>query len=148
MYSAAEFWRFQQQLHCVSVSKGLLNMQSDRFIRNVLWVSVGFNLLGAMAFLFPETVGQLSALPLPVPRLFTWLLASMVLLFGGMYAWLAMQLEINRPLLTIGAICKGLVFCVFSVCWLLDDVPFLSVVGASGDLVLAGIFTWWLIGSR
>ncbi|MCA9075161.1 MAG: hypothetical protein KDA93_09015 [Planctomycetaceae bacterium] len=123
-------------------------MQSERFIRSVLWVAVGFNLLGAMAFLFPETVGQLSALPVPVPRLYAWLLASMVLMFGGMYAWLAMQLEINRALLAIGAIGKALVFCVFTACWLLGDVPFLAILGASGDLILAGLFTNWLIRSR
>ena len=145
MHTAAEFWRIQLQLHCVCLLRGLPNMQSERFIRNVLWISVGFNLLGAMAFLFPATVGQLSALPTPVPRLYTWLLASMVLLFGGMYAWLAMQLEINRPLLAIGAIGKLLVFCVFTACWMLGDVSPLAVAGASGDLALAGLFTWWLI---
>lgn len=122
-------------------------MQSERFIRTVLWVSVGFNLLGAMAFILPETVGQLSALPVPAPRLYAWLLASMVLMFGGMYAWLAMQLEINRPLLAIGAIGKALVFCVFTTCWLVGDVTFLAVAGASGDLVLAGLFAWWLVKS-
>lgn len=123
-------------------------MQTERFIRSVLWISVGFNVVGALAFLFPQTIGQLSALPIPVPRLYSWLLASMVLLFGGMYGWLAMQLEIHRPLLTIGALSKTFVFCVFVASWALGEVPLLSVVGASGDLVLAGLFTWWLMGAR
>jgi len=120
-------------------------MKHDRFIRRVLWVSVAFNILGTLAFLFPATVGQLSGFPVPVPRLYGWILASMVLMFGGAYAWLALQPAINRPLLVLGAISKAAVFCVFLTCWLLGDIPLLGVVGASGDLVLAALFAWWLI---
>ncbi len=119
-------------------------MKSERLIRTILWVSVAFNFVGALAFLFPDTIGQLSGFPVPVPRLYGWILASMVLMFGGAYAWLATQLQINRPLLAFGATSKALVFCVFLACWLLGDVPFVGVVGASGDLVLSGLFFSWL----
>ncbi len=120
-------------------------MRQDRFIRTVLWVSVAFNICGTMAFVFPATVGQLSGFPVPVPRLYSWILALMVLMFGVAYAWLALQPQIDRPLLALGAISKTAVFCVFATCWILGDIPFLGIVGASGDLVLAASFAWWLV---
>src|SRR5262249_19073258 len=41
-------------------------MTRDELMRRVLWASVFFNLLGAVLFLFPASIGRLAGLPAPV----------------------------------------------------------------------------------
>jgi hypothetical protein len=114
------------------------------FIRKVLWATVFYNLAGALAFAFPESVGQLAGLPVPVPRLYSVLLAIFVLLFGAVYLWLALQPTIDRPLLGFAALGKSSVFVAAVVLWLLGEGPGWFIPGATGDLIFAAIFTWWL----
>ena len=72
---------------------------SDPLIRRALWVSAIFNASGAVAFAFPAgPLGQLAGLPADVPGIYRALLAMFVLLFGGMYAWLAVQPAVHRPM--------------------------------------------------
>ena len=108
------------------------------------FASAFFNLGGALAFAFPASVGRLAGFPGPAPRLYTAFLAVMVALFGGAYAWLARQPEIDRPLVAFSALGKTGFFAVAFACWLLGEVPARGVIGASGDLVFAAIFAWWL----
>ena len=116
-------------------------------MRRALWASVAFNLGGVLLFAFPESIGQLAGLPAPVPRIYTTLLALFVALFGGAYAWLARQPEIDRPLVALAAIGKSGFFAVMAVCWLLGEAPGRGVVAATGDLMFAVVFAWWLLGS-
>jgi hypothetical protein len=116
----------------------------DAVVRRALWVSVPYNVVGALMFAFPETIGRVAGLPAPVPRVYTASLAVLVLLFGATYAWLALQPRIDRPLVAFSAIGKASVFTVVLVCWLLGEGPALGVLAASGDLALAAIFAWWL----
>jgi hypothetical protein len=118
-------------------------------MRGALWVSVVYNVGGALLFAFPSSpLGQFADLPTPVPPLYGALLALFVVLFGGAYAWLAQQTTIDRPLVALAAIGKTGVFAVIVTCWLLGEAPGRGVLGASGDLVLAGIFAWWLLVAR
>jgi hypothetical protein len=115
----------------------------------VLWATAVFNLGGGLLFVFPESaVGQLAGMPLPAPRPYTILLAFFVLLFGGAYAWLALQKTIDRPLVAFAAIGKAGAFTIFFAFWLLGDLPVRSVLAATGDLIFAGLFLYWLRGSR
>jgi hypothetical protein len=118
---------------------------SETFIRRVLWVSAAFNLGGALLFAFPASLGQLLGLPVPVPGVYTALLVVFILLFGGTYAWVASQPTINRPMVALGAIGKASAFAAVFACWLAGAAPALSVVGMSGDLVLATLFASWLL---
>jgi hypothetical protein len=116
----------------------------DAFIRKVLWATVFYNLAGALAFAFPASIGQLAGLPLPVAPIYSVLLAIFVLLFGAAYLWLALQPTIDRPLIGFAALGKASVFVAAIVLWLLGEGPGLFVPGATGDLIFAALFSWWL----
>jgi hypothetical protein len=121
-------------------------MIPDKIFRGVLWATVVFNVGGAMLFLFPSSsLGQLAGLPAPVPAVYTALLAEFVLLFAGGYAWLALQPTIDRALVGFAAIGKTGAFLVITGFWLTGAVPARGVLAASGDLIFACIFAWWLL---
>ena len=118
----------------------------DRFMRSVLWLSFVLNLGGAFLFAFPSSpLGQLAGLPAATPPIYRALVALFVVLFGGSYAWLARRPTIDRPLVGLAAIGKVGAFKVVFLLWLLGDVPGRGVLAITGDLILAGIFTWWLL---
>lgn len=119
-------------------------MTRDDFMRRALRATAVLNVGGALMFAFPESVGRLGGLPAPVPHLYAWFIALLVLLFGATYAWLARQARIDRPLVAFCALGKTGFFAVVLLCWLVGEVPGLSVVTASGDLAFAAIFAWWL----
>lgn len=115
-------------------------------MRRALWTSVVFNLAGALGFAFPETFGRLAGLPSPVPHVYSATLAFLVALFGLTYGWLARQPRIDRPLVVFCTIGKAGFFTIVLACWLLGDLPASALRAAVGDLALAGIFAWWLVG--
>ena len=121
-------------------------MNRDRILRRALWFSVPYNIGGAALFAFPSSpFGQFAALPTSVPLLYHALLGFFVLLFGGAYAWLAMQREIDRPMVALAAIGKAGVFTLILVLWMVGSAPARGVLAAGGDLVLAAIFAWYLM---
>jgi hypothetical protein len=124
-------------------------VNKDTFIRRVLWATAVFNLGGALLFAFPASVvGQLAGMPVPVPAPYTILLAFFVLLFGGAYAWLALQAVIDRPMVAFAAIGKAGAFAIFFVFWMVSEVPARGVMAATGDLIFSGLFLYWLLGTR
>ena len=123
-------------------------MQRDRFMRRTLNVTAIANLGAALMFAFPESLGGLAGLPTPVPTVYSATLAVLVALFGATYAWLARQPVIDRPLVVFSALGKTSFVIVVLLCWLSGQVPFITLLTASGDLVFAGIFAWWLLGER
>jgi hypothetical protein len=122
-------------------------MTRDDLMRRALWASAFFNLGGALLFLFPASLGRVAGLPVPVPAAQSALLAFFVLLFGGTYAWLAVQPRFDRPLVAVSAIGKAGAFAVVVACWILGAVEGRAVLAITGDLVFAAIFAWWLLGS-
>jgi hypothetical protein len=121
-------------------------MNTTRLVRYSLWASVPFNVLAAYMLAFPASaLGQLAGLPQSVPAIHAGLLSFIVLLFGGVYAWLASRPEIDRPLLAIGAIGKSGVFAVTLVVWLAGASSGRTVLLASGDLAFASLWAWWLV---
>jgi len=120
---------------------------TDDMMRRTLWASAIFNLGGAVMFAFPASVGRLAALPVPVPTVYSVLLALFVTLFGGAYAWLASQARIDRPMVAFSAIGKASAFAATAACWLAGEAPGLAVLAITGDLVFAAVFTWWLLSA-
>jgi hypothetical protein len=120
-------------------------MSKDRFMRGALWATVALNLLGVFVFA-PPAVGYPSALmPLAAPPYYAAQVAFTIALFGGVYAWLACQRHINRPLVIVGALGKLGFFLLAVAYWLAGDLSADVVPKAAPDLVLAGIFLWWAL---
>ena len=124
-------------------------MNRDRVVRRALWISVVYNSGGALLFAFPSSaLGRLAGLPSPVPPIYSTLVALFVALFAGLYGWLAMQPEIDRPMVALGAIGKAGAFSSMVALWGFGELRALVVLAGTGDLILAAIFIWWLLGGR
>lgn len=118
-------------------------MSHDRIIRSALWFTVALNTLGVAIFA-PAALGFSSPmLPLPGPRYYIAQVACTVGLFGGVYAWLATQRVINRPLVVVGGLGKLGFFLSTLAFALAGDLPLMTAAQASPDLLLAAIFLWW-----
>lgn len=120
----------------------------DSVMRAVLWIGAAFNFCAAAMVAFPETLGVFSGLPGTGPLFYRWMLVLFVALFGGAYAWLALQQQITRPLVAMAALGKTGVFIVALVCWILGDIPLQSLPPAVCDLAFALVFAWWLRATR
>jgi hypothetical protein len=124
-------------------------MDKEKWFRRTLWLSVVYNLGGAFLFAFPSSaLARLTGLPGPFAHVYCAMLAFLVSLFAGAYAWLAVQQDIDRPLVAFSAIGKGGAFSLILAFWFLVQTPARGVLAASGDLAFAGIFASWLLGSR
>lgn len=123
------------------------HLERDRVVRLALRASIFFNGIGAIAFAFPASVGALMGLPPEVPAIYRFTVPLFVLLFSAIYAWLASQETINRPMVAFSGVGKGLFFVLAFVLWLAGEASILTVAGASGDLLLAIVFLRWATGA-
>ena len=121
-------------------------MNLEKLTRATLLLSAPFNLVAACGLLFPaSSLGQLIGLPSPVPVVYSAILAYMVLIFGGVYAWLALQDSINRPLLAVGVIGKLGVFAICLGLWLMSQADVATVLVSSVDLALGLLWLSYLL---
>lgn len=124
-------------------------MNRDRIVRTALGLSVFFNLFGAGLFAFPGSpLGEFVGLPEAVPVIYRGVVAFFVVLFGGAYGWLALQAVIDRPMVGFAAIGKTGFFLLVLVFFLIGEASGLALGAASGDLLFAGVFGWWVWGGR
>ena len=121
-------------------------MSRDEIMRKALWTTAGFNVLGALLFGFPDSIGQLAGVPGGAPGVYRAMLALFIQLFGGAYAWLAQSEVINRPMVALGALGKAAAFFTVFLFWMFGAGSLLSVVAITGDLAFAALFAWWLMG--
>jgi hypothetical protein len=117
--------------------------------RRLLWVAAVFNVFAACLLGFPgSALGQWTGLPAEVPLMYRLIVAVFVLLFAGSYAWLGSQGEPNRPMVALSAIGKVSVVVAMIALWLGGEASLTSLAAASGDLVFAAVFVWWLSVSK
>jgi uncharacterized BrkB/YihY/UPF0761 family membrane protein len=122
---------------------------STELFQRILWAAAAFNVLIACMVGFPASpAGQLAGLPAEVPLEYRAILATFVLLFAGVYAWLATQPEPNRPMVVLGALGKASVVVVGTAVWLATQAPVSSLGAVAADLVFVLAFAWWLKGSN
>jgi hypothetical protein len=128
---------------------GIARMDRDGLMRRTLKISVIYNFAAAFLFAFPSSsLGRLAGLPPVVPDVYRMLLGFFVVLFGATNAWLAYEPDIDRPLVAFATIGKAGAFGIILTLWLSGRSPGRGVLAAIGDLVLAGIFAWWLFGEH
>ncbi|MBL0178996.1 MAG: hypothetical protein IPP98_07720 [Gemmatimonadetes bacterium] len=118
-------------------------MLSDRLLRAALWASVALNTLGVVVFTLPALGHTTPLLPLAVPPYFAAQIGFTIALFGCVYAWLATQEHINRPLIVVGGLGKLGFFGLTLAYALAGDLPLSMAVNATPDLILAAAFLIW-----
>jgi hypothetical protein len=127
-------------------------MNRETVLRATLWASVIYNALGAWALAAPGSwAGGMAAVPAGAPFLFRAELAFVVALFGALYLWLALRTRLDEtvvPLVVLAAVGKAGFFAIYVATWLRGDIPAGAVVSASGDLLFALVFVWWLTTQR
>lgn len=117
-----------------------------RFIRLTLWAAAAITALGAYIFAFPNSaISAYYGMPSQVPVLYTALFGYVLLVFSLMYAWLAAQPTIHRPMLGLGVAGKGGVFLVGVVLLVIGAVPASIVFMLSADAIFATIWLLWLV---
>ncbi len=122
--------------------------KARRLVRVTLGLSCPFNLLAAGLILLPASApGAWLGLPPDVPLLYAALAAYLIAAFGLLYAWMASRPWPDRSLLAFASLAKAGVFVLALVLWLGGAAPPACLLGASGDLGLAALWSWWLLRS-
>lgn len=118
------------------------------FMRAVLLASGPMNAFGAVLFAPPMTaLRQFLGLPQADP-FYLWVLSAWVAAFGVAYAHMGWSGRADRGVLALGAWGKG-VFAVLVLSLALQGrANVLAAAGALPDLVMAGVFVWWLLTTR
>jgi hypothetical protein len=117
-----------------------MRMRRERGLRAALWCSVVVNALGVVV-IAPLAVGRPSPLlPVAVSPFLAGQLGFVVLLFGGVYGWLARQSTVHRPLLFVGALGKLGFFSIAIAYSISGIVPARVALSALPDLVLGALF--------
>ena len=122
-------------------------MSRDRVLRTALWGAVALNALGVVVFALPALGYPSPLLPIAVPPFFAAQIGFTIALFGGVYAWLALQPQFNRALVVVGGLGKLGFFALTVACSVAGVVPVEMALNAMPDLLFAGIFLWWARGA-
>lgn len=109
-------------------------------LRVALASSAPLNLCGAILFSPPGAPLRAWAGFPEAPAFYQWTLASWVLAFGVAYGHAAWTGRADRTLLALGAFGKTVFFALAAGMALRGELPWLTVIGASSDLVLAVVF--------
>lgn len=124
-------------------------MTLDRAVRISLWVTAPLNLVAGFTFAFPgSALGSVVELPHPTHGLYAALSGGMVALFGAVYFWLALQTEIHRPLLFLGAAGKSLAVLVALSLFANGQLPAVTTSLLCGDTAFALLWFSWLLKGR
>ena len=116
------------------------------FLRITLIFAALMTASGAWIFFDPSSgLGQNYGLPADVPMLYRALLGFVLALFAGMYAWMAAQSTVVRPLLWLGVIGKGGAFATMLLLYAAGKVSVTTAMMLLGDAILAVIWLVWLI---
>ena len=131
-------WRARWYPVCVTI-------RPTGFIRATLWASAAFNVVAGLAFVFPATLGAAFGLPSPgTGHVYPLFVALFVLLFAGLYAWLARRSVISRQIVGFAAIGKACAFVLTVLLFAVGELPPRALGGAIFDLGFALAFTYWL----
>lgn len=109
-------------------------------LRLALALSAPLNLCGAILFSPPGAVLRAWAGYPEAPPFYQWTLASWVLAFGVAYGHAAWRGRADGALLALGAFGKGVFFALTVAMAVRGELPWLTVVAASPDLMLAMVF--------
>ena len=113
---------------------------SDRVLRNTLYFTFFYNMMGFVTFIAPQRFGGVAGLPYDVPFLYNGFIAFNILLFGIVGLWQARQTVMNAPVLVIFGISK-ITFCgLMLVSWIGGDVALPGFLMSLVDFAMGLIF--------
>jgi hypothetical protein len=115
-------------------------------MRPALVVGAIFNVVAAAFFLFPESLGSMVDLPRPGSFYYSWLIAVFIVIFAGLYIWLAQRPVIDRKMIVLAVVGKMGVFAVSVAALALGELSLKAFAPAAGDFLFVLIFLWWLAG--
>lgn len=118
---------------------------SERLLRNTLFFTFFYNLMGFATFMFPARFGGMAALPTDVPFLYSAFIATNILLFAFVGLWQARATRLHTPLLVIFGVSKIVFFGLMTAAWSLGEVALAGVAMSAVDLAMGVIF---LLGAK
>ena len=124
-------------------------MIKESHVKITLLISVVFNFSAAYLMAFPAaSLSQKAGLPGDVPLLYSNLISFVIVYFGMLYAWLAVQPQIERHLLFLGGLGKVLFFAVVFLTFIFGHVSLAFTSLTVGDLIFGCIWLHWLNSTR
>jgi hypothetical protein len=120
----------------------------DRWLTRSLYLSVGFNAMGAFALALPHMFYPILGIPVPSHPVYQAVTVLTIALFGLGYLLQARAERRDRTFLTIAALGKVGFFGVFLVSWMVGLVPWTAPLVTFGDVIFAAVFGAWLWKTR
>ena len=119
-----------------------------KWMRWTLVLTAIYNAFGVLLFVPLLTIGRrLVGLPGAHP-FYLWLVTIWIGSFAILYVWIAVKGRSDRAFLIIAVIGKSAFWSLNTVFWLAGDFPVRAPLVASGDLITAILFAWWLWQTR
>jgi hypothetical protein len=107
-----------------------------------------YNVFGVLLFFPLLSFGRrLVGLP-DAPPFYLWLVTIWIGSFAVMYVWLAATKRPDRAFLIIAVTGKFAFWSLNVIFWLAGKFPVIAPLVASGDLITAILFAWWLWKTR
>jgi hypothetical protein len=120
----------------------------EKWMRWTLLATAVYNMFGVLVFIPLLSVGRkLIGLPDAHP-FYLWLVTIWIGSFGLLYIWVAVTARSDRAFVMIAAIGKFAFWSLNFIFWLRGEFPGIAPIVASGDLITAVIFGWWLWKTR
>src|SRR6185436_14508248 len=115
-----------------------------KWMRWTLVLTAIYNVFGVLLFFPLLSVGRrILGLPDAHP-FYLWLVTVWIGSFAVLYVWLAVTRRSERAFLIIAVIGKFTFWSLNLIFWLTGDFPVIAPIVASGDLITAVLFAYWL----
>ena len=119
-----------------------------KWMRWTLVLTAIYNVFGVLLFIPLLSIGRrLIGIPDAHP-FYLWLVTIWIGSFGFMYVWLAVKKRPDRAFVIIAATGKFAFFSLMLTFWVIGDFPVIAPLVATGDLITAILFAFWLAKTR
>lgn len=120
-----------------------------KWMRVAMLATAAMNCLGAFAFVPSITaLRNQFGFPQNVHPLYLWIIAEFIFIFGVAYAWAGFSGRASRLFVAVGAAGKLAFFGTIAAFALSGELPFKTILNASGDLIFGLLFAFWIFQTR
>jgi hypothetical protein len=120
----------------------------EKWFRIALFITGIINVFGGLTFIPANRTGrEMFKFPDAHP-VYLWIFAVWIVAFGVCYLWMAAKQRREWLFIVIAAIGKLSFFGLFAIFWLVGSLPFLTVLGVTGDLIFGSIFAYWAFKNK